>query len=228
MSAKHSSHTPLRSDRGLLAVAAVAIVMIVVAGLIALALDVPLDHVTEDPSATTESNPLTGVLSDVGVLVWWTGAVVAFFAALVLRRRDDNAVFARYLMASAALTTYLTIDDLFLIHDELIPATPLPQPIFLGLLVAGAVWFLVTFKSEILTTDWRLILIAGFLFGGSLAFDLVSDVGYYLDSWDTSAGAIFVEDALKLLGGLAWTTYLVRTSTAAVVEEPVEVGSFDA
>ena len=200
---------------GTVAGAAVLVLVLVVA--VCAVADVPLDHAVDDPSATTGAHPLTGVLSNLGVLLWWTGATAALLTSFVLRRAHREATLSRYLLIGGLLTGYLALDDLFLIHDSWITPTPLPQPLFLGVLVLGFAWYLVSYRLVLGSTEWRLVAVAGFLFGASLAVDVVSDLGLYLQAWEATPATTFVEDSLKWLALVAWTTYLVRLSASVLV-----------
>ena len=182
----HTHRGPRRSklsDPVLVVIACAAVLALVVALVIGGVRDVPLTDVVEDPAATTGTSPLTGALSNLGVLVGCTGAAVALFSAALLSRTGGDRMVVRFLLLGGLLAAYLTIDDLYLIHDELVVGTPLPQPAFLGLLVLAFAWYLVTFRHTVATTEWPLLLLAGVLFGGSLGIDFLSDLGKYLDAW---------------------------------------------
>lgn len=209
---------PRRGRRAVLPVAAAALLTPLVVLAVSLTRGVPLEHAVEDPAATTGRSPLLGVLSNLGAVTWCAGAGCALLAAHVLVRAGDDRRLARFLLLGGLITAYLAVDDLFLIHDDLVVATPIPQPLFLAALGGTCVWFLVAFRDVLRRTPWPLVLLAATLFAASLGIDFVSDLGKYLDAWEIPPGATFAEDSLKWLGVIAWTAYLVRVSAAALVE----------
>jgi len=171
------------------------------------AMQVPLPNFSRDPTATLQGSALTGVQSNLGVLVWWTGAAVAFFAAQSLdgRRRDDVA--RRFLIWSAAITAVLTLDDLLQFHEDLAERyLRLDDKVVVGAYGLAVVVYLVRFRELIFRTEYPLLVAGLALFAGSSAVDLLLQ-----DRW-LSEWRIFVEDGLKLLGIASWSGYLIRTS----------------
>jgi len=171
------------------------------------AMHVPLPDFSRDPTATLHGSALTGVQSNVGVLVWWTGAAVAFFAAFLAPREGSDAAASSFLIWSGAITAVLTLDDLFQFHEDLAERyLRLNDKIVVAIYGIAVLAYLVRFRRLILRTDYPLLVAGLALFAGSNAVDLLLQ-----DRW-LSDWRIFVEDGLKLLGIVSWSAYLIRAS----------------
>ncbi|WP_230533372.1 hypothetical protein [Microvirga roseola] len=70
-----------------------------------------------DPAIIAGHNFATGSLSSLGAVGWFVGATTTFFAASLVRNRNRS----RFLLLLGTLTAVLGIDDLFLVHDGLLP-----------------------------------------------------------------------------------------------------------
>src|SRR5262245_7279077 len=72
-----------------------------------------------DPADLANLHPLTGFISNLGILFWSASAAVCVFAWRVLRPSDGPAEFSTFLLCSAVFTTILMMDDLFQLHESL-------------------------------------------------------------------------------------------------------------
>ena len=90
---------------------------------------VPVSVLLRDPNATAydAQNQVMfyrGTISNLGILLWWAAASVYAFAAYLYRSRFGRATSSlthAFLVYMAALTGLLALDDLFMIHEELLP-----------------------------------------------------------------------------------------------------------
>lgn len=183
-----------------------AVVMLALTAAASAATGIPLATFVRDPAATLGGNPLTGVQSHVGVLVWWAAAAVCFFGAVLVRRETNDHSDTAFLVWSGTITTVLTLDDLFQFHEDLAVR-------YLGLddravtLAYGVaiVIYLVRYRGIILRTDYFLLAAGLALFAASNVVDEL-----LTDRWAPDT-RIFVEDGFKLLGIAGWSSYLIRT-----------------
>lgn len=81
----------------------------------------PILPLFNDPATHSGTHPLVGALSNLGVLLWWTSASIWLFTAALLRGREDRRFACQFALVSGMLTAYLGLDDLYLLHDELLP-----------------------------------------------------------------------------------------------------------
>jgi len=179
---------------------------------------VDLGLLTRDMAATLNAHPLTGVQSNLGVLVWWAAASVSFFSAAILHQRQGDGTSRSFLLWSGIVTAVLALDDFFMFHDELAPRHLRTDQNLVQLgIVALAAWHLFRFRHHILCCDTRHLLLSMVFFGASLTIDS------FQESW-SSPLRIFFEDGFKLLGIVSWSAYIVQCCLEAL-STPLDVAS---
>ena len=210
----------------LVGIAAAAILVLVAAVAWSELSDISLRSIFQDPSQTAGIGPLTGAMSHVGVLLWWAAAVIALFAAYLLRGLPARQDARRFLVGAGFIGCYLAIDDLFLLHEAVLNKNmPLPQPGILAIMALVIAVYFIAFRTFVRTTAWPLLLIAGAMFAGSLAIDLVENLGVFLDAWKPPSYIVFVEESFKWLGIVAWATYLIGVSATASRPSTIDLTS---
>ena len=144
-----------------------------------------------------------GLVSNLGVLLWCTTAAVCWLTAIVLHHKKSKLTSSFFLW-SAGISTVLLFDDLFLIHEQVMPRyLGISEKKVLasyGLLVLG---YLVRWWKQILQTDYLLLVLAFVFFGISVFVDLAMKFGLNSPDW--------VEDLFKLTGIVSWSAYYLRT-----------------
>ncbi len=177
--------------------------------LASLYIDSPITIFTRDPTTTLRAHPLTGALSHLGVLMWWAAAAICLFSWAILHHTQNNRTLFSFFLWSGALTSVLTLDDLFLFHEDLAYRyLRLDERIILLGYASVAIWWCIRFRRIILDSAYPLLFLAIGFFGLSIGIDLV-ETGR--PSW-----FIFWEDAFKLLGIVSWSSYLMRASFHAM------------
>ena len=155
---------------------------------------------TQDPAAIGGIHPLSGFVSSLGVLLWCATAAICFFTAWTILNSKQGDTF-RFLLFSAILTSYLMLDDLFQIHEELASEyLGLNEKIVTASLSIAILAHLITFRQIILRTNFSVLLLALGFFATSVAIDQVWCREY------------FYEDGTKLLGIACWCSYFAQTS----------------
>lgn len=197
---------PLRLKLGVLGVVyACTLLFLGLTVLANLSAGIPLAFFTRDPTATLDAHPLTGVQSNLGVLIWFATAGICFFTSAFRISGKGTRSFGFFFFCAGAISSLLAFDDMFLLHEDLAHRyLRLSEKIVVlayGVLVA---WFLFRFRKNILATDYPILLLAFLFFGLSVLMDL------FLDNWD-SRWRIFIEDGFKLLGIVTWSAYFIRT-----------------
>jgi hypothetical protein len=165
-----------------------------------------------DAMATLKAHPLTGVQSNIGVLIWCATAAVCIFSHGVLRHGGAGGGDCSFFLCSGLFTALLAIDDLFLVHEDLLHRYLGSWTYGKGLYVAYGlfiVWYVVRFRSMVARSEYALLLVALLLFGAALAIDFFDDI--WISPW-----RIFWEDGFKLMGIMTWCGYLTRACFQAI------------
>src|SRR5262245_59972388 len=98
-----------------------AMLLLGVAVMASLAMGVPLVNFFSDPLGLTYSNPLLGVISNIGILLWSASAAVCLFTYLIVRGRRQDREVRLFFLLFGLLTLVLMLDDLFQFHEEVFP-----------------------------------------------------------------------------------------------------------
>ena len=184
-----------------------AFLLLGLAVLAAVLQDVPVGDLTRDPALILGGHPLTGMLSNFGVLLWRATATSCLLSALVLHRRGDTDSVL-FLGAAGLLTGLLMIDDLFMLHDWLLPVyLGIPEPLVYAVYVVLALAYLVCFRRRLRAARTWLLLTAILFFVLSVGSDLVLPDGPGIYLW---------EDGTKFLGIISWTLFHIDGCLAAL------------
>ena len=169
--------------------------------------------VTMDATAYLGAHPFTGLLSNLGILLWCASASICLFAALA-SARSGRRDLAGFLLASSLLTLFLLFDDLFLFHEDLARRyLGIGQMTVIGALGLWVLGYLAAYRRVILATDYAALVAALALLSMSVLVDLGQGVlQARLGDW-----VYLAEDGPKWLGIASWCSYFVQTSYRCVV-----------
>jgi hypothetical protein len=174
-----------------------------------------------------------GMLSNLGILIWAAAASICLFVAATDQARLSTEG-RHFLLVAGTLTSILTIDDLFMLHENVDGAFA-----YLPYVLAG--WFyLYRFGNLILSLDTALIAAAVAFMGMSVAMDILIELRaqWNLSSQPDLAGARrdrsepppsfgvgFMEDVFKFLGICSWSVFHVRAASLLRRPQALERGS---
>lgn len=168
---------------------------------------VPMGELTREPiivarNAEACCSVFSGTLSNLGAVMWlMCGAILIFSSvALSLQRSIRNMAF---LGTAGAINLMLGIDDMLLLHDEVIPVilgVPEKAVLLFYMIIVGT--FLVVFLKEILESRYIAFAIAIALFIIALGEDLFRFAGY--DNFH-----YLIEDGLRIIGLGSWLYFFV-------------------
>ena len=159
---------------------------------------VPPGFMTTDSLQTAKFPWYTGFLSNLGVIVWSISIGCCFLGAILL---SNNRQAAHFLIATGTLSIVLVMDDMFRLHDGLLPSR-LHIPEFISYFAYGLVFAIYLFSFyHIILSDISFLLLAGSLlfFGASIIFGMVTPY---------SSVQTFIKDSLKFIGIALWVTYI--------------------
>jgi hypothetical protein len=170
----------------------------------------PVPYMTRDLAALAHLEPLAGVLSNLGILLWAAAAGICLFVAFSERGKLSPPL-ARFFLFAGLLTAYLMLDDFFQIHEDLSPRYLhiRERYVYLSIALATAI-YLWTNRGVILRSNWTLLALAFVFLGSSAMMDtLLLKIGKdALGDWE-----FFWEDGFKWLGIVCWNAYHVLAAS---------------
>lgn len=176
---------------------------------------VPPADLLRDPLAVAELSERCcklyyGFVSTLGSLMWFMAAAICFFAGCLLYVIGQNRRRAVFMIAAALFTAWLGADDLFMVHDHVLPEFGVPQ--LLTYAVYGGLAFLhmVFFWREILQSRITVFLAAGFLLAMSVGIDAFIHNDHTL--------RIVMEDGAKLIGIALWGAFHIAAGFDYLLE----------
>ncbi|MER8826746.1 hypothetical protein NKH73_12085 [Mesorhizobium sp. M0938] len=174
----------------IVAAAAVKVVMLLAALFVAQIRGLDAWIFYRDPSAAAEVAFYTGWISSLGASLWIGSGAATLFAGLLTHRWDCTFL--------GGLTLLLGLDDLLLIHEEVLPIVAVPEIVaMIAYAAAGLFWF---FRLRRKTFDGTIVfVVAGFLLAMSASIDQLGEL------FPTPGSAVAIaEDAVKELGIFLW------------------------
>ena len=171
-------------------------------------MDIPIYKFMSDPSSITNVSPFIGIISNFGVLLWCTSAVICLFSWIILNHRSYETEFSKFILCSGLMTVLLLIDDFFRLHEYIFPKIlGLPEKIVIMGYGTLTLFGLIKFRKCILKTEFLILLVAIGFFGLSLIVDsFQNDIEQLVGQW-----RILFEDGFKLLGIVSWLGYFLRS-----------------
>ena len=161
-----------------------------------------------DPMAVARDPELccayySGAVSNLGILLWAAAAAIAAFAASLTPVKEMR----RFLIATSALTAFLMIDDLFMLHEEALPGLGAPEPAVYAFYLACAAAYGLIYFRRIFAGRAALAILAALAMSASLVEDQTKVLWPIHD---------FVEDGAKLGAIYCWFLFVILRSRDAV------------
>jgi hypothetical protein len=164
---------------------------------------VPVSKFTRDPTHILNGHPFIGVISNIGILFWCSAAAICFFCSAI-RWMNKKTMNSKFLLFSGLITLLLLLDDLFMLHEAIIPKyLHVPEIAVYSGYLALILIYLLKFREDILKAEYTLLLIAL----GFFALSMISDVFLHHSDFEC-----LVEDGFKLFGIVTWFLFFIRTS----------------
>lgn len=136
-------------------------------------------------------------------MLWMATATICLFT-VAITKGSSNRTIRRFLLFSGLLSFILAVDDLYLLHDRILPkALHVPEFVFYLLYLFLMFGYLLIFIRQITQSDYILFWIAFFFLAFSRGFyKLIPFLGEFMTA----------NDMLKYFGIVFWLAYFVRTS----------------
>lgn len=222
MNAEHASpETAPRRPLGrfLAAIYTPAVVLLAVVTVISAVKGIPGATFMRDPVQVMGAPFYTGLVSNVGILIWCAGAVMALFAGATSPRTPERRELRRFLLWSGGLTVGVMIDDLFILHDKILPDIfHTYEQVFYFVYLPAAAAYIIRFRRLIFGPDLSLLILAAVFMGISLVMDQCTMFEEIFGRMIIPENFL-IEDGAKLLSQVTWMGYLARRSADAVTAD---------
>lgn len=168
----------------------------------------PIWKLAKDPAQVMEFPPYIGLLSNWDALLWMATATICLFASLVIKNNQASFRTYRFIFISGILSFVLAIDDIFLLHDLVLPRLlDMPEFLFYFIYVLTLGMYILFFWRDISKYEYLLFIIAFILFGLSRGFFLPR----VLRGFETT------NDMLKYFGIVFWLVFFYRASMQEII-----------
>jgi len=174
--------------------------------------EIPFSTLTRDPTTTLGAPWYVGAISNATVLIAVAGGVVGVFAASVVPPTSGRS-FRGLLGWLGSLVVFLSLDDLYLLHEEVAPSLGVPEVALYG--TYGMVFIIVLWayrRPLIELTNYFLLILGMLALGVSLAVDVALARGLFT----LPISGSYVEDPAKVIGIVLIATFLVDASRIGV------------
>lgn len=180
---------------------------------------VDVGDLTRDPLVVAGAPALTGFMSNLGVLLWSAAAGACLVPGLALRRRPETRPAARFFLASGALTALLVLDDVYQLHEEVVPGIlGRGETVLIVTYVGLTAAYVLRYRRVLRAGEFPLLLVAGGAFAVSIGIDYIGLIG--IEAEQLGDAGQLVEDGAKLAGIALWLAFYVRAAVAATAPEP--------
>lgn len=169
---------------------------------------IAVEKFTRDVAVIVKIQPYTGMISNIGMVLWSSAAAICFFA-FVYNKQKQNVKFQVFFLFSAIITTVLLLDDLFMLHEMVFPKYLfIPEKITVGVYGISVLIFLYSFRKNLLETYYLPLVLSLIFFALSIGFDFYP----WVLKWH-----YLLEDGSKFLGIVGWLAYFSKSSLDSII-----------
>jgi ABC-type multidrug transport system fused ATPase/permease subunit len=163
----------------------------------------PVWKLTKDAASVIWQPAYIGLLSDWDVVLWIATASICLFSAVILYQQKAPRATFGFFLTSGIFTLILGLDDLYMLHERVLPKVfHMPEIFFYLLYFLAIVAYLIYFKR-------RLAKYENLLFTTSIFLFIISRMFFIrLPFIDRHASG----DVLKYFGIVFWMIFFYRTA----------------
>lgn len=163
-----------------------------------------------------------GAISDLGVMLWTATSAICALATLALLSANASLRTVLTFAAGAAFSGCLAIDDMFMLHDGILPNVGMPElATFAFYVVFTLTYVALSWRNVFAAAPWHLVFTGAVLATG-LAIDITKDnaTGPLLDFiYANDHMRIMGEDGFKFIGIGAWFTLHLRAALTVLARQ---------
>ncbi|MBE0682504.1 MAG: hypothetical protein IH589_11375 [Anaerolineales bacterium] len=162
----------------------------------------PIWKLAKDPAYVMRFPSYIGMLSNWSVMLWTIAAAICLFGAVILKQNAVSSDTVVFIAVSGLLNLVLAVDDLFLLHDWVLPKMfDVPEMFFYLLYALTFLLYLSFFTFRILKYDYLLFGAGLILLALSRSLGRIAFFGQFMTTGDM----------LKYFGIVFWLAFFYRT-----------------
>ncbi len=164
----------------------------------------PVWKLAKDAADVIGYPPYFGMLSSWSSMLWMATATICIFTAMITWKNSSDRAIWRFLFFSGLLNLLIAVDDLYLLHDRILPRLlGAPEAVFYLLYLLLMIGYLIVFIRQIARSDYILFWTAFFFLAFSRGFyNLIPFLREYYTA----------NDILKYFGIVFWLAFFARTA----------------
>ncbi|MCU0380075.1 MAG: hypothetical protein MUE58_02700 [Chitinophagaceae bacterium] len=168
---------------------------------------IPVKNFFSDTNAIGDLPFYTGIVSNMGIILWFSSAVIAWFSARLAGNEVHRSQYL-YLNYFGLLSLVLFLDDMLMIHEQVPGILPfVSEKKIYAAYLALVLYGMYRYRAVILKTPYSIAMMS-LLF---LLFSLVVDIFQERLEGEIGRYRIVLEDGFKFLGIVHWFGYCLAS-----------------
>lgn len=157
-----------------------------------------------DPVFLLKGELYIGWFSQLGCMLWFVAVGFCFLSAKLIPKDHPIPMLKSFLIYSCCLTAALGADDIFLLHDEILPYFGVKENLIMLVYLLGVTFLLLIYFKVILKTQYIVLGLAFFFLGLSMSLDRLPGQKIFAPGqWQS----VLYEDGAKFIGIVLWMVY---------------------
>ncbi|MEM8539824.1 MAG: hypothetical protein AAGF25_02610, partial [Pseudomonadota bacterium] len=144
-----------------------------------------------------------GFISNLGILLWCGTAAVCFIAGACFYVSNSSSTVTRFAIMASLLTGWLALDDMFLLHELVLPSLGLPQVVVIGIYAILVLGYLGLNWRFIMQQEWWILAVGS----GTLSLSVIVDTVFH----SLVPVFVYLEDSAKFIGIVSWASFHLLT-----------------
>ncbi len=144
-----------------------------------------------------------GFISNLGIMIWTATGAVCLFVAALFGLVIKNRPMAWFALSAGVLTGWLALDDMFLLHEIVMPSLGIHQNAVLASYAVLALLYVFASWRVIMNADFWIL----FVGGGTLVVSIFIDTVFH----SLAPVLVYAEDSAKFFGIFCWASFHITT-----------------
>jgi hypothetical protein len=158
-----------------------------------------LDTITAAQYAPSCCHVYYGFVSNIGLLLWSGTAAACLVIGMAFFAAAKSQAITRFALSAGILTGWLALDDMFLVHEKVLPALGVPQPLVIATYMLLALVYAAASWRFIFQQEWWILALGS----SALALSIFVDLVFH----SPLPAFVYLEDSAKFFGIFCWCLF---------------------